>query len=210
MKNNFDINVLSGNLLPVMETFQTIQGEGYFKGSSAYFIRIGGCDVGCHWCDEPNSWSLNTGLKIDASSLLQKIKKTNTNIVVVTGGEPLMHDLEELTFTLKKYKYKVHLETSGAYSLSGKWDWITLSPKKIKPPLASIYQFANELKVVIYNQHDLKWAVDEASKVNKDCLLYIQPEWSRIKKIQPLILDFIQENPIWRLSLQTHKYLKIQ
>jgi len=197
-------------MLSIKETFLSIQGEGYYAGQSSFFIRTQGCDIGCHWCDEPNSWSLNTGLKIDSSSLLQKIKKTNTNIVVVTGGEPLMHDLEELTFTLKTHKYKVHLETSGAYSLSGKWDWITLSPKKIKPPLSSIYQFANELKVVIYNQHDLKWAVDEASKVNKDCLLYIQPEWSRVNKIQPLILDFIQENPVWRLSLQTHKYLKIQ
>ena len=197
-------------MLSIKETFLSIQGEGYYAGQSSFFIRTQGCDIGCHWCDEPNSWSLNTGLKINSSSLIQKIKKTNTNIVVVTGGEPLMHDLEELTFTLKTHKYQVHLETSGAYSLSGKWDWITLSPKKIKPPLSSIYQFANELKVVIYNQHDLKWAVDEASKVNKDCLLYIQPEWSKMKQMQPLILNFIQENPIWRLSLQTHKYLKIQ
>ena len=197
-------------MLSIKETFLSIQGEGFYAGQSSYFIRTQGCDIGCHWCDEPNSWSLNKGVKMNYKTIINNIKKSKTNIVVVTGGEPLMHNLEELTSILKVEKYSTHLETSGAYPITGKWDWITLSPKKVKPPQSKIYKMANELKVVIYNKHDFKWALDQSKRVQKDCLLYIQPEWSRSEEIQPLIIDFIQNNPLWRLSLQTHKYLKIQ
>ncbi|MBJ04677.1 MAG: 7-carboxy-7-deazaguanine synthase QueE [Flavobacteriales bacterium] len=197
-------------MLSIKETFLSIQGEGFYAGQSSYFIRTQGCDIGCHWCDEPNSWSLNKGVKMNYKTIINNIKKSKTNIVVVTGGEPLMHNLEELTSILKVEKYSTHLETSGAYPITGKWDWITLSPKKVKPPQSKIYKIANELKVVIYNKHDFKWALDQSKRVQKDCLLYIQPEWSRSEEIQPLIIDFIQNNPLWRLSLQTHKYLKIQ
>lgn len=197
-------------MLSIKETFLSIQGEGFYAGQSSYFIRTQGCDIGCHWCDEPNSWSLNKGVKMNYKTIINNIKKSKTNIVVVTGGEPLMHNLEELTSILKVEKYSTHLETSGAYPITGKWDWITLSPKKVKPPQSKIYKIANELKVVIYNKNDFKWALDQSKRVQKDCLLYIQPEWSRSEEIQPLIIDFIQNNPLWRLSLQTHKYLKIQ
>tara|TARA_Y100000589_G_scaffold332150_1_gene389718 strand:- start:5728 stop:6321 length:594 start_codon:yes stop_codon:yes gene_type:complete len=197
-------------MLSIKETFLSIQGEGFYAGQSSYFIRTQGCDIGCHWCDEPNSWSLNKGVKMNYKTIINNIKKSKTNIVVVTGGEPLMHNLEELTSILKVEKYSTHLETSGAYPITGKWDWITLSPKKVKPPQSKIYKMANELKVVIYNKNDFKWALDQSKRVQKDCLLYIQPEWSRSEEIQPLIIDFIQNNPLWRLSLQTHKYLKIQ
>jgi len=196
--------------MQIKETFLSIQGEGFYAGQSSFFIRTQGCDIGCHWCDEPNSWDFNSGLDLNLEEILFQIEKSKTNIVVVTGGEPLIHNLNSMTELLKNAGYTLHLETSGAYSITGVWDWVTLSPKKIKPPLPEVYAFASELKIIIYNKDDFKWAVDQAEKVNKDCLLYIQPEWSKRGEIEPLIFDFISKNPHWRLSLQTHKYLNIK
>jgi len=197
-------------MIPILETFLSIQGEGYHAGQSAYFIRTQGCDIGCHWCDEPGSWKLDGGNQMNSLELLDSLKEIKTNIIIFTGGEPLMHNLNGICASLTNSGYQLHLETSGAYPLTGKWDWITLSPKKIKPPLSSIYQYASELKVVIYNQHDFEWALNQAERVNNSCLLYLQPEWSRLKEIQPKILDFISKNTKWNLSLQMHKYLHIK
>jgi len=197
-------------MIPLKETFLSIQGEGYYAGQAAFFIRTQGCDIGCHWCDEPNSWTMSRDNVKSPFDLLSYLKKINTNIVIFTGGEPLMHDLTDVSNILSKEGYQVHLETSGAYPLTGNWDWITLSPKKIKPPLDEIYQFSSELKIVIYNHHDFEWALEQEEKTNKSCLLYLQPEWSKINVMQPKILDFISKNPRWKLSLQMHKYLNIK
>tara|TARA_Y100001968_G_scaffold333044_1_gene393802 strand:+ start:1424 stop:2017 length:594 start_codon:yes stop_codon:yes gene_type:complete len=197
-------------MIPIKETFLSIQGEGYYAGNASYFIRTQGCDIGCHWCDEPHSWKLNAGTVMTPSDLLKKIKKTNVDIVIFTGGEPLMHDLTKFSNEIIKSGYQLHLETSGAYPLSGNWNWITLSPKKVQPPLPEIYDSASELKVVIYNQDDFKWALKQEKKVPKSCLLYLQPEWSRLKLMQSDILEFISKNNRWKLSLQMHKYLNIK
>ena len=197
-------------MIPIKETFLSIQGEGFYAGESAYFIRTQGCDIGCHWCDEPESWELSRDKERTSASIVLDLIKTNTKIVIFTGGEPLMHDLTEFSTTLTKKGYQLHLETSGAYPLTGKWDWITLSPKKVKPPLPEIYSYSSELKIVIYNQNDFEWALEQEHKVNKSCLLYLQPEWSKLDVIKPKILDFISNNPRWKLSLQMHKYLNIK
>jgi len=197
-------------MIPIKETFLSIQGEGWYAGQSAFFIRTQGCDIGCHWCDEPNSWSLDAGVVKTSDELLDDLNKSNSKIVIFTGGEPLMHDLTSVVTQISNAGYKVHLETSGAYPLSANWDWVTLSPKKIKPPLNEIYEFASELKIVIYNHNDFKWALDQEKKVSDSCLLYLQPEWSKLKIMKPKIIDFINSNPRWKLSLQMHKYLHIQ
>jgi len=181
-----------------------------YAGQSAFFIRTQGCDIGCHWCDEPNSWDLNSGVLKSSDELLNELNKSNSKIVIFTGGEPLMHDLSQVVSQFSNAGYQVHLETSGAYPLSANWDWVTLSPKKIKPPLDNIYKFASELKIVVYNQDDFKWALDQEKKVTDSCLLYLQPEWSKLKMMKPKIVDFIHSNPRWKLSLQMHKYLHIQ
>lgn len=195
-------------MLPLMEAFYTIQGEGYHKGTAAYFIRIGGCDVGCHWCDVKESWNAEihppTGIEVIADEASRY-----SDTIVVTGGEPLMWDMEPLTAELKARNLNTHIETSGAYQLSGQWDWICLSPKKNKEPLPEIYKEANELKVIVYNRHDLIFAEAQAKKVSNDCLLYLQPEWSAREKVTPLIVDYVMANPHWKVSLQTHKYLNI-
>lgn len=197
-----------GLMLPLMEEFYTIQGEGYHKGTAAYFIRIGGCDVGCHWCDVKESWNAElhppTGIDHIVSNALKY-----SDTVVVTGGEPLTWDMGPLTDRLKKEGLKVHMETSGAYPLTGRWDWICLSPKKIKLPQADIYKAAHELKMIVYNKDDLRFAEEQASKVGPDCLLYLQPEWSKREKVIPLIVDYVMKHPKWKVSLQTHKYLNI-
>ena len=197
-------------MLPIKETFVSVQGEGYHAGTSSFFIRTQGCDIGCHWCDEPNSWDLNTGTSIGIDYLVTMAKKNNIKNIIFTGGEPLMHDLTEVSTRLSDEGFVLHLETSGAYPLSGKWDWVTLSPKKIKAPLPEIYQHASELKIIIYNKHDFQWAVAEAEKVSDSCLLYLQPEWSKKTVMQPLILDFLSKQTQWKLSLQMHKYLNIK
>ena len=195
--------------LPLMEAFHTIQGEGYHQGKSAYFIRLGGCDVGCHWCDVKESWDASLYPKIKVNNIVSEAATRPANIVVVTGGEPLMYDLSLLTDELKSYRFQTHLETSGVYPVTGSWDWICFSPKKFKSPLPDIYKSANELKVVIYNKSDFTWAEQHASLINKGCKLYLQPEWSKREVMMPQIIDYIKKNPKWSISLQIHKYMNI-
>ena len=197
-----------GLMLPLMEEFYTIQGEGYHKGTAAYFIRIGGCDVGCHWCDVKESWNADIHPPTGIESIVNNAVKYSDTIVV-TGGEPLMWDMDPLTKALKEHGLKTHIETSGAYELTGQWDWICLSPKKNKRPVGDIYRKADELKVIVYNKHDLKFAEEQAANVTEDCILYLQPEWSARDKVIPMIVDYVMQNPKWKVSLQTHKYLHI-
>lgn len=197
-----------GLMLPLMEEFYTIQGEGFHKGTAAYFIRIGGCDVGCHWCDVKESWDADIHPPTAIEKIVGNAAKFSDTIVV-TGGEPLMWDMAPLTRALKEKKLQTHIETSGAYTLSGNWDWICLSPKKNKLPVAEVYQKAHELKVIVYNKHDFIFAEEQAAQVGKNCILYLQPEWSVRDKVTPLIVDYVMQNPKWKVSLQTHKYLNI-
>jgi 7-carboxy-7-deazaguanine synthase len=194
--------------LPVMEHFYTIQGEGKHTGKASYFIRIGGCDVGCHWCDVKESWDPDIHPLTEINAIV-KTAVHYSKTIVLTGGEPLMWDLSELTRLLKKENCQIHLETSGAYPLSGNFDWICLSPKKNKLPLDEVYEKANELKVIIHNQNDFLFAEEQAKKVSRNCELYLQPEWSKQETITPQIVDFVMNNPKWKISLQTHKYLNI-
>jgi 7-carboxy-7-deazaguanine synthase len=195
--------------LPVMEHFYTLQGEGMHQGRAAYFIRLGGCDVGCVWCDVKESWDMDAHPSIAVNTLLDTVKQTPAQIVVITGGEPLMHDLEKLTETFRTAGLKLHIETSGSSALSGKWDWITLSPKKFKEPLPDVLPLANELKIVVYNRSDFEWAKKWQQLVAPGCKLYIQPEWSKAAVVTPMIIDFIKQNPEWQLSLQVHKYINV-
>ena len=195
--------------LPLMESFHTIQGEGVFTGQSAYFIRLGGCDVGCVWCDVKESWDASRHPLVAVAEMVSDAKKSGAPIAVVTGGEPAMHPLEKLTTGLKSVGLRTHIETSGACEISGEWDWICLSPKKFKLPVATSFLMANELKVVVYNKSDLDWALEQASKVGPECILLLQPEWSREKEMMPSMVDFIKSHPKWRISLQTHKYMNI-
>ncbi len=197
-----------GEMLPLMEEFYTIQGEGFHTGKAAYFIRIGGCDVGCHWCDVKESWYANLHPPTATENIVKNAKSYATT-VVVTGGEPLMWRLDYLTNLLQINNIKTHIETSGAYELSGKWDWICLSPKKIKLPLEDIYSKSNELKVIINTKNDFKFAEEQAAKVSENCELFLQPEWSKHVKITPLIVEYVMKYPQWKISLQTHKYLNI-
>ena len=200
--------VKKGKMLPLMEAFYTIQGEGFHKGTAAYFVRIGGCDVGCHWCDVKESWNADLHPPTETSKIVEEASKFS-DVVVVTGGEPLTWDMTELTLKLKEKNVQVHIETSGAYKLTGTWDWICLSPKKLRLPTEEIYKKAHELKVIVYNKDDLKFAEEQAAKVNDNCILYLQPEWSKSDKVIPLIVDYVMQNPKWKVSLQTHKYLNI-
>ena len=197
-----------GELLPIMEAFYTIQGEGFHKGLASYFIRTGGCDVGCHWCDVKESWDENSHPIISIEEIVKKSAGLS-DFVVVTGGEPLMWNMNPLTKALKKLGKKTHIETSGAYPLTGIWDWVCLSPKKAKLPTEDVYNHAHELKIIIYNNHDFKFAEQESKKVNKNAILYLQPEWGKREEMMPLMVDFIKKNPKWKISLQTHKYLNI-
>lgn len=208
MKKQDEILLKKGELLPLMEEFYTIQGEGYHTGKAAYFIRIGGCDVGCHWCDVKESWNADLHPASETNLIVENAKKYSDTIVV-TGGEPLMYNMDYLTSRLRSSGLKTHIETSGAYTLTGKWNWICLSPKKNKLPLQEVYKKANELKVIVYNKNDFKFAEQQAAKVNKNCVLFLQPEWSNQKKMTPLIVEYVMNNPKWKISLQTHKYLNI-
>ena len=192
-----------------MEHFYTIQGEGFYQGSAAYFIRLGGCDVGCVWCDVKDSWDAEKHPNVSIESLQQIVKKTPSNMVVITGGEPLMHNLDELTTILKTSGIRTNIETSGAHPLSGQWDWICLSPKKFKAPLPEICVKANELKIIIYNKSDFDWAEKFAALVSPQCKLYLQPEWDRSAEMTPLIIEYIKANPKWELSIQLHKYINV-
>ena len=198
-----------GKLLPVMEQFYTIQGEGNNTGKAAYFIRIGGCDVGCHWCDVKESWDANIHPLTPINEIINDVCSYPAKSVVITGGEPLQYNLSALTTQLKEQKIETFIETSGAYPLTGTWDWICLSPKKTMPPKDEIYNNAHELKIIVYNKHDFEWAKQEAEKVNEKCIMYLQPEWSKRNEMMPLIVDFVKENTNWRVSLQSHKYMNI-
>ena len=196
-------------MLPVMEHFYTLQGEGFHQGRAAYFIRLGGCDVGCVWCDVKDSWNAENHPKLEIKDIVAAIKKTPAQLVVITGGEPLLHHLDELTNQLKAAELQTNIETSGAHPLSGNWDWICLSPKKFKAPLPEILPRANELKVVIFNKSDLDWAEQYAALVSPSCKLYLQPEWDKAAQMIPLITDYIKAHPAWELSLQIHKYINV-
>jgi organic radical activating enzyme len=198
-----------GTLLPLMEEFYTIQGEGFNTGKAAYFIRLGGCDVGCHWCDVKESWDADLHPLTPSDDIVKNAIQYPGKAVVITGGEPLLYNLDYLTKKLKENNILTFIETSGAYPLSGHWDWICLSPKKFKAPTPSIAQFANELKIIVFNKSDFAWAEEHALLVGQNCKLYLQPEWSKANEMLPLIIDYVKNNPKWEISLQTHKYLNI-
>lgn len=200
---------MSAPVIPVMEQFYTIQGEGAHTGKPAYFIRLGGCDVGCVWCDVKESWDAENHPPLSTQEIIHRMHTPASSMVVITGGEPLMYDLNELTGELKKAGYSTHLETSGAYPLSGEWDWICVSPKKFKEVLPEVLGMADELKVVVYHESDLEWAETFRTSLKKDCKLFLQPEWSKAEKITPVLINYVQANPHWRISLQTHKYMDI-
>jgi 7-carboxy-7-deazaguanine synthase len=196
--------------LPVMEHFYTIQGEGNYSGRAAYFIRLAGCDVGCVWCDVKESWDADQHPVLTLDVLVGEVKKSGTQLVVITGGEPAMYDLTHLIEKIKALKIETAIETSGCYPLSGAIDWYCFSPKKFKKPVDEAYQKANELKVVIFHPSDFAWAEEHAARVEASCKLYLQPEWSKTEQILPLIIDYVKKNPKWNVSLQTHKYMNIQ
>lgn len=198
-----------GKALPIMEDFYTIQGEGFHTGKAAYFIRIGGCDVGCHWCDVKESWDASIHPLVEINQIVANACQQPSKVVVVTGGEPLIFNLSELTNALSESGIHIHVETSGAYPFSGKFDWVCLSPKKNAPPKAEYYKLADELKVIIYNRHDFKWANEHAANVSDDCVLYLQPEWSKREEMMPFITEYVMKNPRWNISIQTHKYMNI-
>ena len=233
MTNNSQLTT-NNSTLPVMESFYTIQGEGFYQGSAAYFIRLGGCDVGCVWCDVKDSWDASKHPQIAIDKIVKKaVEKVNgessivnTKVIhqpstinyhltvnsilaVVTGGEPLLHNLNALTTELHQKGFRTNIETSGSSPLSGSWDWICLSPKKFKVPLPELVPFANELKVVVFNKHDFNWAEEYAAQVSPNCKLYLQPEWDKAAIVTPLIIDYIKANPKWELSLQLHKYINV-
>jgi 7-carboxy-7-deazaguanine synthase len=195
--------------LPVMEAFYTIQGEGFHQGRAAYFIRLGGCDVGCFWCDVKESWDASGHPQMNIEEIVTGARQYPGRLAVITGGEPLLHNLNELTTQLHNAGFETNMETSGSSPMSGHWDWICLSPKKFKAPLPEIIPLANELKVVVYNKHDFEWAETYASQVTSGCKLYLQPEWDKASEITPLLIDYIKSNPQWELSLQVHKYINV-
>ena len=197
------------SMLPVMEHFYTLQGEGVYQGKAAYFIRLGGCDVGCVWCDVKDSWEMGRHPLFKIEDLISDIKKTPAEIVVITGGEPLMHDLSDLTEELHEAGLRAHIETSGSSPYSGLWDWVTLSPKKFKEPLPEVLPHASELKIIIFNKSDFGWAEKWEALVSPTCKLYLQPEWSKASAVTPMIVEYIKAHPQWQLSLQIHKYINV-
>lgn len=208
--NKSEAQFNNGTLLPVSEEFYTIQGEGFHTGKAAYFVRLGGCDIGCRWCDSKATWNKNLHKLISINEIVRKILETPAKSVVVTGGEPSLYNLSPLSNKLKEAGVKTYLETSGAYEISGSWDWICVSPKLNKAPLDSSIEKANELKVVIYNlEKDILWAESQAKRVGKKCLLYLQPEWSRMNENKDYIVSYIKNNPQWQLSVQTHNFINI-
>jgi 7-carboxy-7-deazaguanine synthase len=195
--------------LPVMEYFYTIQGEGFYSGRAAFFIRLAGCDVGCVWCDVKESWDHEAHPNLSIDFIVEEVLKSETNFVVITGGEPAMYDLTTLINRLKEHKIETAIETSGCYELIGNIDWYCFSPKKFKRPTEEAYTKANELKVVISHPSDFQWAEEHAAKVNLECKLYLQPEWSKQERFLPEIIEYVKLNPRWRISLQTHKFMNI-
>lgn len=195
--------------LPVMESFYTLQGEGFHQGRAAYFIRLGGCDVGCVWCDVKESWDESSHPRIPITEIVNQALEHPGRLAVITGGEPLLHPLDELTLALRKAGFETNIETSGSSPLSGYWDWICLSPKKFKFPLPEVIKAANELKVVVFNKSDFEWAEKYAAQVSPGCKLYLQPEWDKRDQMLPLIIDYIKAHPQWELSIQSHKYINV-
>jgi len=198
-----------GALLPLVESFYTIQGEGFNTGKPAYFIRLGGCDVGCSWCDAKETWNPSLYPPVPVEDIVKEALNYPAKAIVITGGEPLNYPLEKLCSLLKSNGLEIFLETSGSSSISGSFDWICLSPKKKKPPVQEIYKIASELKVIIENEEDFIWAEKNKALVGDNCMLYLQPEWSRIKTMLPKIIEYVKANPCWNISLQTHKYMNI-
>lgn len=209
MDDKLDIALKQGRMLPVMEEFYSLQGEGYNTGKAAYFIRIGGCDVGCHWCDVKESWNAKLHPPIEIEGIIERASSYPAKSVVLTGGEPALYNLIPLCEGLKERGVAIFLETSGAYPVIGNFDWFCLSPKKQQAPTPEAYTKADELKVIISDDDDFAWARSQEENVHKSCILYLQPEWSRIKEMMPKIVDFIMENPQWQISLQSHKYMHI-
>lgn len=207
MKGTNSINTKA--TLPLMEQFYTVQGEGAHQGKAAYFIRLGGCDVGCVWCDVKESWDAAAHPKVSIEKMVNAASEYPARMIVITGGEPLMYDLTDLTAALQAANFKTHIETSGAHPLTGSWDWICLSPKKFKAPLPQVIPKADELKIIVFNKHDFKWAETYAAEVSKDCQLFLQPEWDKTTEMMPLIVDYVKANPKWQISLQTHKFMDI-
>ncbi len=201
---------ITTQLLPTMETFYTIQGEGFHQGRAAYFIRLGGCDVGCHWCDVKESWDINAHPKLSINEIVSEASQHKGRLAVITGGEPLMHNLDVLTAALHEARFETNIETSGVCEeVTGDWDWICFSPKKFKKPNPDIYLKAHELKVIIFNQSDFDWAESFAEVVSDDCILFLQPEWSRMETMLPEIIEYVKNNPKWRISMQVHKFMDI-
>lgn len=209
LNKNTQIALQKGEILPLMEAFYSLQGEGFYKGTAAYFIRLGGCDVGCHWCDVKESWAAEAHPLVPVDTIVTDAL-AHSKTMIITGGEPLMWNLDLLTEKLRAAGARTHIETSGAHPLSGTFDWICLSPKKIKRPVGDVLQKANELKMVIYNNNDFLFAEEMAAQVSPDCLLYLQPEWSKRNKVIPKIVDYVMAHPQWKASLQMHKYLDIR
>jgi len=195
--------------LSLMEAFYTIQGEGFYQGHAAYFIRLGGCDVGCHWCDVKDSWDADKHPKVEISKIVEDAAKNPSRLVVITGGEPLMHNLQELCVQLHLNNFNINIETSGAYEISGSLDWICLSPKKFKKPLPSVIAHADELKIIVYNNSDFEWAESFLPFLKPGCKLFLQPEWSKSNEMLPKIIDYVKLNPNWEVSLQIHKFMNI-
>lgn len=209
LDKNTQVALQKGEILPLMEAFYSLQGEGFYKGTAAYFIRLGGCDVGCHWCDVKESWAAEAHPLVPIDTIVTDAL-AHSKTMIITGGEPLMWNLDLLTQKLRAAGARTHIETSGAHPLSGTFDWICLSPKKIKHPVGDVLQKANELKMVIYNNNDFLFAEEMAAQVSPDCLLYLQPEWSKRNKVIPKIVDYVMAHPQWKASLQMHKYLDIR
>ena len=200
---------LTKDYLPVMESFYTLQGEGAHTGKAAYFIRLGGCEVGCHWCDVKESWDADAHPKISIPDIVQGALSFPGRMAVITGGEPLTHDLTALTTALQAAGFRTNIETSGVYPVTGSWDWICFSPKKFKEPHPDVFDKAHELKVIIYNRSDFAFAESFAARLRPDCKLFLQTEWSRSNEMLPLIVEYIKQHPQWQVSLQTHKYMDI-
>lgn len=197
------------NDLPIMEHFYSLQGEGFHSGRAAYFIRLGGCDVGCVWCDVKESWNADDHPKMSVEQIVAAIKESGADFAVITGGEPAMYDLSYLTHALHEEDIEIAIETSGAYELIGAFDWICLSPKKFKMPLEENYALADELKMIIFNKHDFSWSEELKEKVSDNCILYMQPEWDKSEEMLPMMIDYVKEHVDWIISLQTHKFLNI-
>lgn len=205
---NFKPETLN-SLYPVMEKFYTIQGEGYNTGKAAFFIRLGGCDVECVWCDVKDSWDASAHLAMNVEQLLNEAEQHPGKNIVITGGEPAMHNLNSITEVFKKYQYQLWLETSGAHPITGNFDWICLSPKKFKAPLIENFKLAHELKVVVFNKSDFKWAEENAANTLPSCKLFLQPEHSKFHEMAPLIVEYVKQNPKWQISIQTHKVINV-